>query len=80
MMGNPKYAADWEAKKAWYVANGFRPYDEPDADGTRGVLIWTDDRVGSTSPRGRRWPRRSSGSQLRVVRPRRRLGRGRDSS
>ncbi len=29
MMGNPKYAADWEAKRAWYLANGFRPYDGP---------------------------------------------------
>ena len=50
MMSNPKYAADWAAKKAWYVANGFRPYDEPDADGTRGVLIWTDDRGGVDQP------------------------------
>ena len=50
MMSNPKYAADWAAKKAWYVANGFRPYDEPDADGTRGVLIWSDDRGGVDQP------------------------------
>ena len=50
MMGNPKYAADWVAKKAWYVANGFRPYDEPDADGARGILIWTDDRGGVDQP------------------------------
>lgn len=50
MMGNPKYAADWAAKKAWYVANGFRPYDEPDAAGSRGVLIWSDDRGGVDQP------------------------------
>jgi hypothetical protein len=50
MMGNPKYAADWEAKKAWYFANGFRPYDDPGASGTRGVLVWTDDRGGVDQP------------------------------
>jgi hypothetical protein len=50
MMSNPKYAADWAAKKAWYVANGFRPHDEPAADGTRGVLIWSDDRGGVDQP------------------------------
>lgn len=50
LMGNPRYAADWEAKKAWYLANGFRPYDDPDAEGTRGVLIWTDDRGGVDQP------------------------------
>jgi hypothetical protein len=50
MMGNPRYVADWEAKKAWYVANGFRPYDEPEAAESRGVLIWTDDRGGVDHP------------------------------
>ena len=50
MMSNPKYAADWEAKKAWYVANGFRPYDDPAAPGPRGVLIWTDDSDGVDQP------------------------------
>lgn len=50
MMGNPRYAADWAAKKAWYLANGFRPFDDPDADGPRGVLIWTDDRQGVDQP------------------------------
>jgi hypothetical protein len=44
MMGNPRYAAEWAAKKAWYVSNGFRPYDVPEAAGSRGVLMWTDDR------------------------------------
>ena len=29
MMGNPKYAKDWEAKKRWYIDHGFRPYDDP---------------------------------------------------
>jgi hypothetical protein len=43
LMSNPQYAADWAAKKAWYVANGYRPYDEPNARGSRGVLVWTDD-------------------------------------
>jgi hypothetical protein len=50
MMGNPRYAADWEAKKAWYVANGFRPYDTPETSGSRGVLMWTDDRDGVDQP------------------------------
>lgn len=50
MMGNPKYANDWVAKKQWYVAHGFRPYDDPDANGSRGVLIWTDDRGGVDQP------------------------------
>jgi hypothetical protein len=50
MMGNPKYAADWEAKKAWYAAMGFRPFNEPDADGSRGVLMWSDDRGGVDQP------------------------------
>jgi hypothetical protein len=50
MLGNPKYAADWASKKQWYVSNGFRPYDDPDAAGSRGVLIWTDDRGGVDQP------------------------------
>jgi hypothetical protein len=50
MMSNPKYAADWEAKKAWYVANGYRLYDDPGATGSRGVLIWTDDSDGVDQP------------------------------
>lgn len=50
MMGNPRYAAEWAAKKAWYVAHGFRPYDEPDTASTRGVLVWTDDRGGVDQP------------------------------
>lgn len=50
MMGNPKYAADWRAKKAWYVSNGFRPYDEPEALGARGTLVWTDDSGGVDQP------------------------------
>jgi hypothetical protein len=50
MMGNPTYASDWAAKKQWYIAHGFRPYDDPVADGFRGVLIWTDDRGGVDQP------------------------------
>lgn len=49
-MGNRKYAQDWEAKKQWYVGHGFRPYDDPDAKGDRGVLMWTDDRGGVNQP------------------------------
>ena len=49
-MSNPQYAADWAAKKAWYVANGYRPYDEPNSPGSRGVLVWTDDQEGVDQP------------------------------
>jgi hypothetical protein len=50
MMNNPKYAADWEAKQEWYVANGYRLYDQTDGTGSRGVLLWTDDRAGIDQP------------------------------
>ncbi len=50
MMSNPKYASDWEAKKAWYVAHGYRPFDDPAGPGTRGVLMWTDDSDGVDQP------------------------------
>ena len=50
MMSNPKYAADWEAKKAWYVAHGYRPFNDPDAGGDRGVLMWSDDTDGVDQP------------------------------
>lgn len=50
MMANPQYAADWEAKKTWYVDNGFRPFDDPNHPGTRGILIWTDDTHGVDQP------------------------------
>lgn len=50
MMNIPSYAADWESKKAWYIANGYRPFNEPDHPGERGVLIWTDDTDGVNQP------------------------------
>lgn len=50
MMNNPQYAANWVAKKQWYIDNGYRPYDEPDADGSRGVLVWSDDQGGVDHP------------------------------
>lgn len=50
MMGNPTYAAAWQAKKQWYAANGYRPYDEPKTPGPRGVLVWTDDQAGVDQP------------------------------
>ena len=50
MMGNSKYAKDWEAKKRWYVDHGFRPYDDPEAKSGRGVLMWTDDLAGVDQP------------------------------
>lgn len=50
MMGNPRYARGWEEKKAWYRANGYRPFDEPASSDDRGVLIWTDDQAGVDQP------------------------------
>ena len=50
MLGNSRYASEWAAKKAWYIANGFRPFDEPASSGSRGVLIWTDDQAGVNQP------------------------------
>lgn len=50
MMSNPKYAKEWAAKKDWYRANGYRPYDEPAIAGERGVLVWTDDMGGVDQP------------------------------
>ncbi len=67
MMSNPKYAADWAAKKAWYIAHGLRPYDEPDTAGPRGVLLWTDDRGGVDQPAWRQAAEKVLGS----ARPRR---------
>lgn len=65
MMGNPTYAAEWAAKKAWYTAHGFRPYDEPDAPGHRGVLMWTDDQAGVNQPAWRQVARSVLGSTPR---------------
>lgn len=50
LMSNPRYAAEWEAKKRWYVDQGYRPYDEPGTAGNKGVLLWTDDRDGVDQP------------------------------
>lgn len=50
LMAHPKYAAAWEAKKRWYVEQGFRPYDEPETSGPNGTFIWTDDRDGVDQP------------------------------
>jgi hypothetical protein len=50
MMGIPRYAADWEAKRSWYLANGYRPFDDPNATGSRGILMWSDDRGGVDQP------------------------------
>jgi len=50
MMNNPRYAADWSAKKTWYIQQGYRPYDDSDAGGERGVLVWTEDTGGVDQP------------------------------
>lgn len=38
-------------KKKWHIDNGYRPFDEPSASGSRGVLIWMDDRDGVDQPK-----------------------------
>lgn len=51
MLDDPTYARKWEIKKKWYIDNGYRPFDEPSASGSRGILIWTDDRDGVDQPK-----------------------------
>ncbi len=50
MMNNPRYAHDWDLKKQWYAENGIFAFDHPDAPGTNGTLMWTDDREGVDRP------------------------------
>lgn len=50
LMHNPRYAREWEQKKQWYIAQGFRPYDDNSIPGPRGILMWTDDRHGVNEP------------------------------
>lgn len=50
MLNDPDYAQRWEAKKQWYIDHGYRPFDDPTASGSRGILIWTDDRDGVDQP------------------------------
>ncbi|MFR9751088.1 hypothetical protein ACL02S_08630 [Nocardia sp. 004] len=50
LMHNPRYAREWEQKKQWYIAQGFRPYDDDSVPGPRGILMWTDDRHGVNEP------------------------------
>ncbi len=50
MLNDPDYTQRWEAKKQWYVDHGYRPFDDPEASGSRGILIWTDDRHGVDQP------------------------------
>jgi AAA domain/UvrD-like helicase C-terminal domain len=69
MMGNRKYAQDWEAKKQWYVQHGFRPFDDPEAKGDRGVLMWTDDLTGVDQPAWAERARQVVGSPPPARRP-----------
>ncbi|WP_231380835.1 ATP-dependent DNA helicase [Gordonia alkanivorans] len=48
MLDNPQYAANWQAKKHWYRANGVLPL--ADGGGPGGTLVWTDDRNGVDVP------------------------------
>ena len=50
LMHNPRYEREWEQKKRWYIDQGFRPYDEDNVPGPRGLLMWTDDRHGVNEP------------------------------
>lgn len=51
MLNDPVYAQKWEVKKQWYLDHGYRPYDDAAASGSRGILLWTDDRDGVNQPR-----------------------------
>lgn len=48
MLGDPRYAARWAAKKDWYARNGVLPWDE--GGGPNGILLLTDDRNGVDYP------------------------------
>jgi hypothetical protein len=48
MLTDPRYAAKWEDKKAWYARNGVLPFE--DGGGPRGTLVTTDDLHGVDSP------------------------------
>jgi hypothetical protein len=50
MMNNPRYAANWAAKKRWYLDSGYRPFDQPELSAELGVLVWTDDSAGVDLP------------------------------
>ena len=48
MMNEPRYAAKWALKKAWYAQNGVLSYEE--GGGPRGTLVVTDDQHGVDYP------------------------------
>jgi hypothetical protein len=48
MLTDPRYAAKWAAKKAWYSRNGVLPLEE--GGGPRGTLVVTDDLCGVDYP------------------------------
>lgn len=48
MLDDPAYARGWERKKVWYARQGILPLE--DGAGSRGALVWTDDRHGVDVP------------------------------
>ncbi|MCX4391271.1 AAA family ATPase [Micromonospora peucetia] len=51
MLTDPRYAAKWAEKKAWYARNGVLSYEE--GGGPRGTLVITDDLNGVDVPKWR---------------------------
>jgi len=41
MLGDPRYEAKWQQKRAWYVRNGVLPFEEGGA--RKATLVVTDD-------------------------------------
>ncbi|MET7774040.1 ATP-dependent RecD-like DNA helicase [Nocardia sp. NPDC005366] len=62
MLDNPRYAANWEAKKQWYRDNGVLPIH--DGGGPEGTLVWTDDRGGVDVPAWRQRAQQVLGAPL----------------
>lgn len=67
MLNNPRYAAKWQAKLAWYERNGILPLDK--GVGTNGVLVTTDDLHGVDVPAWRALAERVFGGAPARTRP-----------
>lgn len=67
MLNNPRYAAKWQAKLAWYETNGVMPVDK--GAGPNGVLITTDDLHGVDVPAWRELAERVLGGTPARPRP-----------
>jgi hypothetical protein len=60
MLADPRYAAKWERKKAWYGVDGVLPFER--GVGPRGTLLITDDLNGVDVPKWRELTRKALGA------------------